>query len=284
MSDSIKWLLWILGLILLLWMGISQEGCRERGWETIPYLCPGCAEEAVTNADVPAIVPPVTTDTRLPVDFSQNNSVASTNPGYDEYRSRILEGYKDGQILQITGDYYEGETAPEGFDNMGIARADAIRSLLSPDIPAEKIILKSNLISEASADKYFSGHSYLWVSEQPKSVEETDNCTIIRFEFNSADGNLSSEIVASLDKIALRVRKTGEKITITGHTDNVGETEANMRLGRQRAMDIRREFINRRVLREQISPTSKGEGQPVASNDSDRGRAENRRVEVCLTE
>ncbi len=284
MSDSIKWLLWILGLILLLWTGISVESCRERGWETIPYLCPGCAEEAAANADVPAIVPPVATDTRLPIDFSQNNSIASTNLGYDEYRARILEGYKDGQILQITGDYYEGETAPEGFDNMGIARAAAIRNLLAPDIPADKIILKSNLVSAASTDKYFSGHSYQWVSEQPKSVEVLDDCTIIRFAFNSADGNLNAEILASLDKIAERVRRTGEKITITGHTDNIGEDEANMRLGRKRAMDVRREFINRRVLREQIDPTSKGESQAIASNDSERGRAENRRVEVCLSE
>ena len=284
MSDSFKWLLWILGLILLLWAAVSVDSCRERGWETIPYLCAECTEEAAIDANVPAVVPPVTTETRLPVDFSQNNSIASTNEGYDEYRSRVLEGYKDGQILELTGDYYEGETKPEGFDNMGIARAAAIRSLLAPDIPADKIILKSNLISEASSAKYFSGHTYRWVSEQPLAVEEEGECTTIRFAFNSSDGNLNAEILASLDKIADRVRKTGEKITITGHTDDIGEAETNMSLGRQRAMDIRRQFINRRVLREQIDPTSKGEAVPIASNDSERGRAENRRVEVCLSE
>ena len=285
MSDSIKWLLWILGLILLLWMAVGVDSCRERGWETIPYLCPGCAEEAAVKADIPDIVPsPATADTRLAIDFSQNNSMAFTNQGYDDYRARILEGYKDGQILQITGDYYKAESAPEGFDNMGIARAAAIRDLLAPDIPADKIILKSNSISENSTTKYFSGHTYLWVSEQAKSVEEIDGCTTIRFEFNSAAGNLNAEIIASLDKIAERVRRTGEKITITGHTDDIGEADTNLDLARKRAMKIRQEFINRRILKDQISPNSKGAAEPIASNDSERGRAENRRVEVCISE
>jgi outer membrane protein OmpA-like peptidoglycan-associated protein len=281
MSDSIKWLLWILGLILLLWLGIGVDSCRENSWE--PILCANCAENA-TEENVPAVVAPPVAETRLPVDFSLDNSTAFTNPGYDDYRTRILEGYKEGQILEITGDYFEGELPPEGFDNMGIARAAAIRDLLVPDIPAENILLKSNLIDVKSDDKYFSGHSYRWVSEQPKSVEVVDDCTTIRFDFNSADGNLNAEILARLDEIAQRVRKTGEKITITGHTDDVGDEDMNMSLGRKRAMDIRREFINRRVLREQIDPTSRGESEPIASNDSDRGRAENRRVEVCLSE
>jgi len=283
MSDSIKWLLWILGLICLLWMGLGMESCREYGWEQV--LCAGCTgEAAAAEAVVPPIVAPPVAESRLPVDFTREDATAFTNPGYDDYRARILEGYKDGQILQITGDYYEGEPAPEGFDNMGIARAAALRELLSPDIPADKIILKSNLLTGKSDNQYFKGHNYTWVSEQPKSVEEINDRTTIRFAFNSSDGNLNAEIIASLDKIASRVRKTGEKITITGHTDDVGNPEGNMKLGRKRAMDIRREFINRRVLREQISPTSKGETVPVASNDSDRGRAENRRVEVCLSE
>ena len=282
MSDSIKWLLWILGLILLLWMGVGLDSCRERGWEQI--LCSDCAETVTETVSPTVVPPPPVTESRLPVDFSRDNSAAFTNPGYDEYRTRMLEGYKDGQILEITGSYYDNEAAPEGFDNMGMARAAAIRGLLAPDIPADKIILKSNLISAGNKGKYFSGHSYRWVSEQPKLVEELDGCTIIRFNFNSSDGNLDAEIVSTLDKITERVRKTGEKITITGHTDDVGEAETNMGLGRKRAMDIRREFINRRVLREQISPTSRGETEPVASNDSERGRAENRRVEVCLSE
>jgi len=281
MSDSIKWLLWILGLILLLWMGVGVDSCRESSWE--PILCDDCVEETV-EADIPAVVPPSTAETRLPIDFSRENSTAFTNSGYDEYRARILEGYKDGQILEITGDYFEGEIAPEGFDDMGIARASAIRDLLAPDIPAESIILKSNLVATASDDEYFSGHSYKWISEQPKSVEVIDDCTTIRFDFNSADGNLNAEILERLDEIAQRVRRTGEKITITGHTDDVGAENANMSLGRKRALDIRRKFINRRVLREQIETTSRGETEPVASNDSERGRAENRRVEVCLSE
>lgn len=281
MSDSIKWLFWILGLVLLLWMGIGLDSCRESSWE--PLLCAHCVETG-TEVILPAITPPSATEDRLPIDFSRDNSTVSTNLDYDEYRARILEGDKEGQILEITGSYYEGEVPPEEFDNMGVARASAIRDLLKSDIPVEKIILKSNLIATSSKNKYFAGHSYQWISEQPKLVEQLDGCTIIRFDFNSSAGNFDAEIVSTLDKIAARVRATGEKITITGHTDDIGEVESNKSLGLERAMDIRREFISRKVLREQISPKSEGETESVASNDSDRGRAENRRVEVCLSE
>ncbi len=286
MSESIKWLLWILGLIALLWLSLGAESCRERGWENV--LCDDCATAAAPDVSVtpPAVTPPVAEEKRYPVDFAVGGLAALTNPGYDEYRTRILEGNRDGQVLEITGDYYPDEPTPEGYTNAGLARAAAVRDLLTPDIPAEQIIIKSNLLSgqPAADDKYLQGHSYRWISEQPQEIETIDGCTTIRFAFNSADGKVSDEVSAELDKIADRVRKTGEKVTVTGHSDDIGEPAANLKLGRRRAMDIRRELINRKVLREQIITDSKGESDPVAANDTERGRAENRRTEVCITE
>lgn len=276
MSDTFKWLLWLIGLILLLWISLGVDSCRNAdlgGWEG--FLCNDCSEQTETPVAPPA--EPV----RAPVDFQAADTTAYTNPGYEEYRARILEGYKDGQILEITGDYFADEAAPPGYENMGFARAAAIRALLAPDIPTEKIILKSNLLS-GQADGYFTGHSYQWIAEEVESVQEIDGCTIIRFAFNSSDGLLDTDIVASLDKIAARMIETGEGVQITGHTDNVGGIESNVKLGRNRARDIRKELINRRVPLSQISIDSKGMSEPVATNDTDRGRAENRRVEVCL--
>lgn len=281
MSDSVKWLLWLLGMILMLWTGLGWESCRQQGWEQV--ICDDCAtvQPAVPAVPEPTVTPPPV-ESRYPVDFEKSSFTANTNEGYDAYRTRILEGYKDGQVLEITGDYYPDESTPEGFLNAGMARAAAVRDLLTPDIPAERIILKSNLLSDTTDASFINGHSYHWVSEAPKEVEEINGCTTIRFAFNSADGQLSNEIKESLDNIAKRVRETGENIMITGHTDDVGNDGSNMRLGKNRAMDIRREFINRRVLREQIKTDSKGKSDPVSSNDTDRGRAENRRVEVCI--
>ena len=285
MSDSIKWLLWILGLIALLWCSLTMESCRKNGWENV--LCKDCAVPEVPDVSVtpPVVTPPPAAEKRYPADFAVNGTQAFKNPGYDDYRARILEGYREGQVLEITGDYYAGEPAPEGFDNAGMARAAAVRDLLTPDIPEDVIILKSNEIAgEPGTEKYIKGHSYRWISAKPQEVEQINGCTTIRFAFGSADGKMSAEVSTELDKIAERIRTTGEKVTITGHTDNVGSPAANLKLGKRRAMDIRREFINRKVLREQIITASEGQTDPVAANDTDRGRAENRRTEVCITE
>ncbi|HMR42403.1 MAG TPA: OmpA family protein, partial [Saprospiraceae bacterium] len=68
----------------------------------------------------------------------------------------------------------------------------------------------------------------------------------------------------------------------TGHTDNVGEADENMKLGARRAGAIKDILVKSGVNANQITTDSKGESQPVASNDTEEGRHDNRRVEVRL--
>ena len=75
----------------------------------------------------------------------------------------------------------------------------------------------------------------------------------------------------------------GVSIFITGHTDNVGSDEANMRLSEGRANAVRDELIKRGVDAGRIEAAGKGETEPIATNDTDEGRAKNRRVEFTIT-
>ena len=72
-------------------------------------------------------------------------------------------------------------------------------------------------------------------------------------------------------------------ILITGHTDNIGSDEANQRLSEGRANAVRDALIKRGVTPERIEAEGKGESEPVASNDTEEGRAKNRRVEFTIT-
>ncbi|MCB0623020.1 MAG: OmpA family protein, partial [Saprospiraceae bacterium] len=73
---------------------------------------------------------------------------------------------------------------------------------------------------------------------------------------------------------------TGEQVRLTGHTDNIGDDEFNQKLGMQRAQAIEQLLLEKGVPAEQIVVESKGRSQPVAPNDTEAGRRENRRVEV----
>ena len=72
------------------------------------------------------------------------------------------------------------------------------------------------------------------------------------------------------------------RIRITGHTDNVGSDEANQKLSEGRANSVRDELIRRGIAPERIEAEGKGESQPITTNDTEEGRAQNRRVEFVI--
>lgn len=72
-------------------------------------------------------------------------------------------------------------------------------------------------------------------------------------------------------------------IHITGHTDAVGTDEANQILSEGRANAVKADLVTRGVADERITTEGKGEKEPVADNDTEEGRALNRRVEFIIT-
>lgn len=76
----------------------------------------------------------------------------------------------------------------------------------------------------------------------------------------------------------------GTVIQIVGHTDSSGNDAANVALSRERANATRDYLASRGVVTTRISTDGRGEREPIASNDTDAGRARNRRVEIFVTE
>ena len=75
----------------------------------------------------------------------------------------------------------------------------------------------------------------------------------------------------------------GVTIHITGHTDAVGTDEANQILSEGRANAVKADLVKRGIAGERITTEGKGEKEPVANNDTEEGRALNRRVEFTIT-
>ncbi|HSW15268.1 MAG TPA: OmpA family protein [Solimonas sp.] len=100
----------------------------------------------------------------------------------------------------------------------------------------------------------------------------------INFEFNKA--TLTADGRSILDGIAagLRGQPTME-IEIEGHTDHIGTDAYNLKLSKGRANSVRDYLISQGVQASRLAAQGYGESHPVASNKTDEGRAENRRVE-----
>ncbi len=87
-----------------------------------------------------------------------------------------------------------------------------------------------------------------------------------------------------LDQVAnaLKEMGSGESVLIEGHTDAQGADSANLALSQARADAVREYLISRGVPQDKVRSIGRGEQQPVASNDSPEGRANNRRVEIVI--
>jgi outer membrane protein OmpA-like peptidoglycan-associated protein len=103
--------------------------------------------------------------------------------------------------------------------------------------------------------------------------------------FDTNQSTLKAGAYGTLDRLAAALREnSGRKVTIEGHTDNVGSDEANLGLSERRAQSVQMALTQRGVARDQITAIGKGENFPVASNDDANGRQSNRRVELIFTE
>ncbi|MCB0322308.1 MAG: OmpA family protein [Bdellovibrionales bacterium] len=107
------------------------------------------------------------------------------------------------------------------------------------------------------------------------------NLPDILFEFDRA--NLTPEAVRTLGEIGEVVRTVKDRpIAVEGHTDSIGTVTYNRQLSERRADSVARELSHLGVPRNQMSVRGYGEGQPIATNNSEAGRARNRRVEIII--
>ena len=72
------------------------------------------------------------------------------------------------------------------------------------------------------------------------------------------------------------------RIVVEGHTDSRGTDAANMELSRQRATAVREYLVTQGIDADRITAVGRGETEPVASNETTEGRANNRRVEIVV--
>ncbi len=71
-------------------------------------------------------------------------------------------------------------------------------------------------------------------------------------------------------------------LLIVGHTDNVGSESFNQALSKKRANAVSNELVSSGIAKNRLKIKGKGENQPTDTNESDFGRAQNRRVEIAI--
>lgn len=101
--------------------------------------------------------------------------------------------------------------------------------------------------------------------------------------FATNESSIRGDFYTTLDAVADVFKEYNKTtITISGHTDNVGKDDFNMRLSQSRAQSVASYFVSRGVAGSRLNAVGYGKTQPIADNRTETSRAQNRRVEIRI--
>ena len=132
----------------------------------------------------------------------------------------------------------------------------------------EKQAMKQDVVADASA--------------MDKSIKESGKATLYGIYFDTGKADVKPESEAALKEIAKLLKDDANlKLYVVGHTDNSGTLEVNMKLSQDRAVAVVNALVSKHnVGASRLKACGDGPTAPVASNDTEEGRALNRRVEL----
>ncbi len=114
-----------------------------------------------------------------------------------------------------------------------------------------------------------------------KAIKVTFDSGIL-FDFNKS--TLKAAAKEQLDKFAVEMADMPEtNFTIYGHTDNVGSEQANQKVSAQRAESVEKYLRGKGIDKDRMTAEGLSYNFPVADNDTEAGRAQNRRVEIYIS-
>lgn len=161
----------------------------------------------------------------------------------------------------------DGRTAYFASDHLGGLGKNDIYSFDLPEPARATAVVCNEAI--ASADTLSVGQSV----------------TLENIFFRTGSATLYEESLVELDKVAELLHSTPSlRIELGGHTDNVGAEQANQRLSEQRARAAYDYLLQRGIEASRLTYRGYGESQPVAPNDSEEGRRQNRRTVFTVLE
>ncbi len=266
---------------------------------TIPYYVCNVMEFCDDSKKNTQIVTPAEPNTaeeedQLPKDpgnlvFNWESDLPITNNDFELVKDSLSQGLQDStRELMVVGKYFNDEENTSTYENLGLARANAVKSLLEKAGIKSKIAVSSALAGDSleNQEQPFLGvdlrYNELASEVSDFTITEEEGKIVINFPVASADPTLNTVLDERMTQLAERVNENDGSVEISGHTDNTGSTAQNYNYGLARANAIKALLISKSVAPEKIKVESKGETMPIADNSTDEGKRKNRRVEIII--
>ncbi len=218
--------------------------------------------------------------TQNPLIFNFSDDKPIETPDFGVYKESLMSKLSTTNKLKIVGKFGALEENLSSFENLGIARAAAVRNLF-PELDDSRFILSSKEIEITQGKADIEG-AELEIALHNEFVNQTEFGAIIHFPPNAKNGEITPEIDEYLNVLVSKHKNND--IDIVGHTDDEGKEGDNFSLAMARASSIKDELIAKGMPVEKINALSKGETEPLADNSTEEGRMQNRRVEIIIND
>jgi OmpA-OmpF porin, OOP family len=233
-------------------------------------------------------------------EYAYMSSSANSIGNEDIVRIKLAEDVRPNPVILISGKVFNAKTKePLGanieYENLGDGKNAGV-AISNPQTGEYKIVLPygTNYGFLAYADKFLSVSENLDLSTTAEYKEITRDLYLVPFEigetirlnnifFDTGKDSLRVESYPELDRLAGIMGDNNKmQIELSGHTDNVGNADANLKLSDNRAKAVTRYLVSKGIAAERINAKGYGETKPVGSNDNEEGKQLNRRVEFTI--
>ncbi|HZK75548.1 MAG TPA: OmpA family protein [Candidatus Kapabacteria bacterium] len=218
----------------------------------------------------------------------------------DIFRVKLPEALRPRPVLLVSGRVVDAKTelpvnAVIKYENLETGR-DIGSARTSPGTGAYKITLPAgeNYGYRAEAPGYVPVSENLDLTKVTEYQEIERDLVLVPIEkgevvrlnnifFETAKAELRPESFAELDRVVkLLEDNSSMEISIGGHTDNVGGAALNVQLSQARAQSVETYLVSKGISVSRMRVKGYGDTKPVATNDTDAGRQQNRRVEFTI--
>ncbi len=238
--------------------------------------------------------------TRLPTYWIHN----CDDRAFDSNKFQVAEKKTEtieGHLVKVS--YYPQASAKEKPSDLQIIRNHeaALKALGGTVLWSSKNVLTGKVLKNGkeiwvSVTADFTGkYSVISVERQPmtqevvanadalaRGLKETGHVVVNGILFDTGKTDLKPESQAAIAEVATLLKAAPSlRLYVVGHTDNVGDLESNMHLAGGRADAVVKSLVTTHgIAAARLKPFGNGPYAPVATNDTDAGRAQNRRVEL----
>lgn len=214
-------------------------------------------------------------------------NLTDSNNTFLDKTAEFLKNNED-KGLTLVGAFRSSEKDErQGFvANLGLARAIAVRDLLTKRgidesrISIDAVALDGEEMNEPVAFNVYTIGDNL--KRLQYSFHDMTYFSDAHFDYNSAVFKPGKEFIIYADSVKKYLETHKDKtLTIVGHTDNLGSDKYNDKLGQDRA-EAAKAYFKKMDLDNKIIAISKGEKEPIASNDTEASKSKNRRVNFII--